>query len=392
MKQKQLLFVLLIALFGSLLTGCFKTPCSENAIIESIQKKIIDINEMQSLDLHTFPLEETSEGWELAVYYNREGVPIKIQIDSYWSQGLLKESYYLEDQKLFAFLEEKIIFKRDEKNQEPILDFENSKKSQYYFQDDKLIFSLGGTKTTKDIQDDLKEILQQLDEKISQTQDNLEENCLSFISKEIFSDPRFEKQKSTYDTLLTKVDRDENDLIGYYFSFDDENPDFYDLALVENYEERVVSVEHFQVNKKTGEICIYDVVWDSCDETISTDSSYSDFFLQHCNKLGEEAEEINITETNNSEEIYFYASGEEPFWNFTLQWDQLDFSSPNGDSKHKVIVNKNGEKYEISGEAITAEIFKKPCVDGGIGDTHEYRVNMSYESRELSGCADKAEG
>lgn len=218
------------------------------------------------------------------------------------------------------------------------------------------------------------------------TSDTKIPSCPELIKQQLSSYPRIATLIENYDTLLsgTEIVTDENDLIGYYFSFYGDLPDLYILSLVENYRDRILPVEYFQVDKKTGNICIYNVVTDSCDEQVPTDKNYSQLFQKTCKLTNQEKK----PESKN--EVHFEASGNEPFWSFSLKGDTLELSTPeDGTRKHHVVVDKHWDNYDITGEVIRAKIWKESCIDDRIGETHSYSVHISYQpERTEKGCAD----
>lgn len=99
----------------------------------------------------------------------------------------------------------------------------------------------------------------------------------------------------------------------------------------------------------------------------------------------------------------FDMAGEEPFWNADLRVDMINYTLPNNethDFKHdNTYINhfeKKGENLIFTGEKydlwkIKWELTKTKCIDGGKGDTHEYKVKISFGNQTYEGCADKAD-
>lgn len=102
-------------------------------------------------------------------------------------------------------------------------------------------------------------------------------------------------------------------------------------------------------------------------------------------------------------EFTFNLFGEEPFWDAELRVDSLNYTLPNNDtyqfdtdstyiwswgtSGRNLIFS--GEKYNF-GE-IVGELSKEACVDGGIGNTHEYKARVTFWEGTFEGCADKVD-
>ncbi len=116
---------------------------------------------------------------------------------------------------------------------------------------------------------------------------NLTSICLSEIGKQIFATPQFAEVKATYDEALNNANSEENDqFLGYAFNLEWEDSTSYEIALVEDYTTRALSNYRFQVEKKSGKISLYDVITDSYDQQIPTDTQYADFFIKNCQNLG----------------------------------------------------------------------------------------------------------
>ena len=112
--------------------------------------------------------------------------------------------------------------------------------------------------------------------------------CLAEIEKQIFASPQFIGVKQDYDkALATPNQGDSEQFLGYYLDLESIDDESYKLALAENYPSRVLKYHRFQVDKKTGEIRLYDIASDSYDEIIPHDEKYSEFFAQHCKNLDE---------------------------------------------------------------------------------------------------------
>ena len=122
-------------------------------------------------------------------------------------------------------------------------------------------------------------------EKKSENTTNL---CLAEIEKQIFASPQFIGVKQDYDKALAAPNQgDTEQFLGYYLELEGVDDESYKLALAENYPSRVLKYHRFQVNKKNGEIRLYDIASDSYDEIIPHDEKYPEFFAQHCKNLDE---------------------------------------------------------------------------------------------------------
>ena len=125
-------------------------------------------------------------------------------------------------------------------------------------------------------------------EQENQNPENPTELCLTEIEKQIFASPEFVGVKKNYDKALTEPNQgDREQFLGYYLDLESVDDETYKLALTENYPNRVLKYHRFQVDKKTGEIRLYDIASDSYDEIIPHDEKYSEFFAQHCKNLDE---------------------------------------------------------------------------------------------------------
>ena len=125
-------------------------------------------------------------------------------------------------------------------------------------------------------------------EQENQNPENPTELCLTEIEKQIFASPQFIGVKKNYDKALTMPNQgDREQFLGYYLDLESVDDKSYKLALAENYPSRVLKYHRFQVDKKTGEIRLYDIASDSYDEIIPHDERYPEFFAQHCKNLDE---------------------------------------------------------------------------------------------------------
>ena len=102
-------------------------------------------------------------------------------------------------------------------------------------------------------------------------------------------------------------------------------------------------------------------------------------------------------------EFTFNLFGEEPFWDAELRLDSLSYTLPNNETHEFDMDNAyiwhwgtsgrnlifSGEKYNF-GE-IVGELTKEACVDGGIGNTHEYKARVTFWEGTFEGCADKVD-
>lgn len=102
-------------------------------------------------------------------------------------------------------------------------------------------------------------------------------------------------------------------------------------------------------------------------------------------------------------EFTFNLFGEEPFWDAELRLDFLSYTLPNNETHEFDMDNAyiwhwgtsggnlifSGEKYNF-GE-IVGELSKEACVDGGIGNTHEYKARVTFWEWTFEGCADKVD-
>lgn len=130
-----------------------------------------------------------------------------------------------------------------------------------------------------------KQLKSEQENQTSQTQTEL---CLTEIEKQIFASPQFIGVKQDYDKALAAPNQgDSEQFLGYYLDLESIDDESYKLALAENYPSRVLKYHRFQVDKKTGEIRLYDIASDSYDELIPHDEKYSEFFAQHCKNLDE---------------------------------------------------------------------------------------------------------
>lgn len=112
------------------------------------------------------------------------------------------------------------------------------------------------------------------------------ELCLTEIEKQIFASPQFVGVKQDYDkALATPNQGDSEQFLGYYLDLESVDDESYKLALAENYPSRVLKYHRFQVDKKTGEIRLYNIASDTYDEIIPHDEKYPEFFAQHCKNL-----------------------------------------------------------------------------------------------------------
>ena len=128
-----------------------------------------------------------------------------------------------------------------------------------------------------------KQLKSEQENQTSQTQTEL---CLTEIEKQIFASPEFVGVKQDYDKALTMPNQgDREQFLGYYLELESVYDKSYKLALVENYPSRVLKYHRFQVDKKTGEIRLYNITSDSYDEIIPHDERYPEFFAQHCKNL-----------------------------------------------------------------------------------------------------------
>lgn len=128
-----------------------------------------------------------------------------------------------------------------------------------------------------------KQLKSEQENQTSQTQTEL---CLTEIEKQIFASPEFVGVKKNYDKALTVPNQgDSEQFLGYYLDLESIDDESYKLALAENYPSRVLKYHRFQVDKKTGEIRLYDIASDSYDEIIPHDERYPEFFAQHCKNL-----------------------------------------------------------------------------------------------------------
>ena len=109
--------------------------------------------------------------------------------------------------------------------------------------------------------------------------------CLAEIENQIFTISQFAEVKAIYDEVLnTQNNEDGEQFLGYYFSLKNVNDTDYDIALVENYPNRILNAYFFKVNKVSWEISSYDVIMDNYD-SLPIDDSYSDFFSENCQNL-----------------------------------------------------------------------------------------------------------
>ncbi|MFC2695820.1 MAG: hypothetical protein ACFN4U_02130 [Candidatus Absconditicoccaceae bacterium] len=112
--------------------------------------------------------------------------------------------------------------------------------------------------------------------------------CLAEIEKQIFASPQFIGVKQDYDKALAAPNQgDREQFLGYYLELEGIDDESYKLALAENYPSRVLKYHRFQVDKKTGEIRLYNITSDTYDEIIPHDERYPEFFAQHCKNLDE---------------------------------------------------------------------------------------------------------
>ena len=125
-------------------------------------------------------------------------------------------------------------------------------------------------------------------EQENQTSQTQTELCLTEIEKQIFASPQFIGVKQDYDKALAAPNQGGSEqFLGYYLDLESVDDESYKLALAENYPSRVLKYHRFQVDKKTGEIRLYNITSDSYDEIIPHDERYPEFFAQHCKNLDE---------------------------------------------------------------------------------------------------------
>ena len=119
--------------------------------------------------------------------------------------------------------------------------------------------------------------------------------CLAEIEKQIFASPEFVGVKQDYDKALVAPNQgDREQFLGYYLGLESVDDESYKLALAENYPSRVLKYHRFQVNKKNGEIRLYDIASDTYDEVIPHDERYPEFFAQHSKNLDDNNKSFSI--------------------------------------------------------------------------------------------------
>lgn len=223
------------------------------------------------------------------------------------------------------------------------------------------------------------------------TQDQIKpkDACTAAFADAIFALPEFVELKETYDNALANPEKDEDSLLWYYFSIYDSSEGIYDISLVENYAERVVPVERFEMLKETGELFLYDTVTDSFDSAITLPETYLQFYADNCKNI---SLADWVVYNDNQEDVdtrIFFAFGEEPFWSLYLEWEQVTFSNPDiEEAKYTVAVSKTDDGVVFQGEGVSWKFVKQTCFDTSIGERHVYTASVNIFDTPLQWCAD----
>ena len=90
----------------------------------------------------------------------------------------------------------------------------------------------------------------------------------------------------------------------------------------------------------------------------------------------------------------FRALGTEPFWSFTYDSQNLDWSEPGEEDIIEVshfvqqVYLESDATYYITWDFIAIQIFEETCSDGMSDDIFEYTVTWNYFDMELNWCAE----
>lgn len=98
-------------------------------------------------------------------------------------------------------------------------------------------------------------------------------------------------------------------------------------------------------------------------------------------------------ESEKKEKITMKASGFEPSWTISIDWNTLTYSSPELFSDenttgridfHLNVLENKGKNIFFEWEYISWKFIKKDCVTEWLGDTVPYTVEYTYEWREFT--------
>lgn len=115
--------------------------------------------------------------------------------------------------------------------------------------------------------------------------------------------------------------------------------------------------------------------------------------------ISKDTTEMNLSKSKDG--IYFYAIGNEPFWNLNIAKDQfIKFNSLNGDSvklgyvKSEKAMDANIIRYYSKTDkgSFTATIYDEKCLDNMSGDVFKYKVVVELNNfgdpdyKKFTGC------
>lgn len=116
--------------------------------------------------------------------------------------------------------------------------------------------------------------------------DRSEDACFRSVENAIYGSKRFEQSIQEYQNIVAKnnekADPDENDLIGYKISIEQEDETGIEFALVEEYPSREVTIERFMVEKTKGAVNVYNPVEDSRDTQLALSPDLEEAIKSNC--------------------------------------------------------------------------------------------------------------
>lgn len=121
--------------------------------------------------------------------------------------------------------------------------------------------------------------------------------CQDLLTYQLIRDPSTLELTNHYEQVIAENETwmEGDDLIGYYFSFEDQNPEYFVLSLREKYPSREVAVQHYLVDKGKGSICIQDYLSGECGEYLEIeDPEYSNSFAALCSYEQPKNQNLNI--------------------------------------------------------------------------------------------------
>ncbi len=131
--------------------------------------------------------------------------------------------------------------------------------------------------------------------------------CQDLLTYQLIRDPSTLELTNHYEQVIAENETwmEGDDLIGYYFSFEDQDPEYFTLSLREKYPSREVAVQHYLVDKGKGSICIQDYLSGECGEELNIeDPEYASSFAALCSyeqtKNQNQTEEISPENTITS--------------------------------------------------------------------------------------------